>query len=247
MEFLTSLQITSTAGFLTLGFLIGMMHAFEADHMAAIGTFAADNKKRLVLRGAVWGLGHTVMLFVMSIAVILFSVVLSTAGEAALEFVVGVMLALLGLQVFWRMRRQRIHFHVHSHAGNAPHFHAHSHSGETVKHAQSAHEHTHAKGFPLKAFAIGLVHGAAGSSAIIVLAAAATGNVWSAVGYVALVGVGSIFGMATLSAIVSLPFGYAPARAKYLHTGLQIAVGALAVFIGLGIMAETGALAMGAL
>lgn len=246
MEFLTSLQVSSTPGFLILGFLIGMIHAFEADHMAAIGTFAADNKKRLILRGAVWGLGHTVMLFVMAISVVLFSVVLGKAGEAALEFAVGVMLLLLGLQVFWRMRQKRIHFHVHSHADNAPHFHAHSHASESIRHTESPHDHKHAKGFPLKAFGIGLVHGAAGSSAIIVLAAAATGNAWAAIGYVALVGVGSIVGMATLSAIVSLPFGYAPKKAKRLHLGLQTAVGALAVSIGIAIMAETGALAMGA-
>lgn len=214
--------------------------------MAAIGTFAADNKKRLVQRGAAWGLGHTVMLFAMAIAVVLFSVVLSTAGEAVLEFAVGMMLLLLGLQVFWRMRQKRIHFHVHRHADNAPHFHAHSHANETVKHSASAHEHKHAKGFPLKAFAIGLVHGAAGSSAIIVLAAAATGNAWAAIGYVALVGVGSIVGMATLSAIVSLPFDYAPKKAKRLHLALQLAVGGLAVTIGIAIMADTGALAMGA-
>jgi len=245
MEYLTSLAINSTAGFLVLGFLIGMIHAFEADHMAAIGTFAADNKKRLVLRGAVWGMGHTVMLFAMAIAVVAFSVAFTKAGEAALEFAVGVMLLLLGLQVVWRMHKKRIHFHVHSHADTAPHIHAHSHSGETTKHAESAHEHTHAKRFPLKAFAIGLVHGAAGSSAIIVLAAAATGDAYAAIGYVALVGVGSIFGMATLSAIVSLPFGYAPNKAKHLHSALQLAVGGLAIVIGFGIMAETGALAMG--
>jgi len=244
MEYLTSINISSTPGFLILGFLIGMIHAFEADHMAAIGTFAADNKKRLVLRGAIWGLGHTVMLFSMAVAVVLFSVVLTSAGEAAVEFAVGVMLLLLGVQVFWRMHQKRIHFHVHSHAGTRPHFHAHSHAGETAKHSENPHDHAHAPGFPLKAFAIGLVHGAAGSSAIIVLAAAATGNQLAAIGYVALVGVGSIFGMATLSAIVSLPFGYAPRKARYLHLALQVSVGGLAVVIGIGIMNETGALAM---
>jgi len=246
MEFLTSLEITSTAGFLLLGFLIGMVHAFEADHMAAIGTFAADNKKRMLLRGAIWGLGHTTMLFIMAVAVVMFSVVMSESRAAAVEFAVGAMLLFLGLQVWLRMRKQRLHFHVHSHADNAPHLHVHSHQNDPENHRESQHDHAHAKGFPVKAFIIGLVHGAAGSSAIIVLAAAATGNAWAAIGYVALVGVGSIFGMAVLSVIVGLPFGFAPKKAKYLHTGLQMAVGGLAIFIGISIMLETAALAAGA-
>ena len=245
MEYLTSLDITSTSGFLVLGFLIGMVHAFEADHMAAIGTLAADNKKRMFFRGAIWGLGHTTMLFVMSVAAVLFSVILSQSGAAAVEFAVGAMLLFLGLQVIMRMRKKHVHFHIHSHDGARPHMHFHSHENDTVKHEDSPHEHSHAKGFPIKAFIIGLMHGAAGSGAIIVLAAAATGNAWAAIGYVILVGVGSIFGMALLSAAISLPFGFTPKNARYLHNGLQLTVGVFAMAIGVDIMLETVALASG--
>ncbi|MFV2001638.1 MAG: hypothetical protein ACC619_01505 [Paracoccaceae bacterium] len=243
MEFLTSLQITSTTGFLLLGFLIGMIHAFEADHMAAISTLATENKKQLILRGAIWGVGHTITLFAMSMAVVVFSFVLTDAGAAALEFAVGVMLVLLGLDVVRRWRKQRLHFHLHSHHGQTPHIHVHSHRGEAVKHRQSAHDHMHPDRFPLKALVIGLIHGAAGSAGIIVLAAASAGSAWVALGYVALVGIGSIFGMAGLSAVVSLPIGYAPQNARWLHTGVKLAVATVAVSLGISIMLATGALA----
>jgi len=239
MEYLTSLEITTTTGFLLLGFLIGMIHAFEADHMAAISTLATENKKQLVLRGAVWGLGHTITLLVISMAVVLFSFVLSEQGAAALEFAVGVMLVYLGIDVVVRFRRQRMHFHLHSHGDQPPHLHLHSHKHDTAEHSQSAHQHSH--GFPFRALVIGLIHGAAGSAGIIVLAAASAQNAWVALGYVALVGVGSIFGMAGLSAVVSLPIGYAPRNAKWLHAGAKMAVATVAITLGVSIMLATGA------
>lgn len=243
MEFLTSLQISTTPGFLLLGFLIGMIHAFEADHMAAISTLATENKKQLILRGAVWGIGHTITLFLMSMAAVLFSFVLTDAGAAVLEFAVGVMLLYLGIDVVVRWRRQRLHFHVHSHPGQPPHIHLHSHKDETTQHSHSPHQHSHPAGFPFKALVIGLIHGAAGSAGIIVLAAASAGSARVALGYVALVGIGSIFGMAGISAVVSLPIGYAPRNARWLHTGVKLAVATVAVSLGVSIMLATGALA----
>jgi len=235
-------------GFLVLGFLIGMQHALEADHLAAVGTMAAGHhggKRGLALRGAVWGLGHTITLFAICAAVILLGMTLTERMSAALEFGVGVMLVLLGLDVLRRMRAQRVHFHAHRHDGGRPHLHAHSHQGATAPHGEDPHDHKHPQGFPLRALVIGLVHGAAGSAGLLALAVAATREPWAAVGYVAVFGLGSILGMAALSFVAAWPLGAAERHAKWLHGGLALGAAALAVGIGVDVMAETAATAWG--
>ncbi len=244
MEFIESLNVTSTPGFLLLGFFMGMLHAFEADHLAALSTLATRNRKQLIFRGAAWGLGHTTTLLLLSGAVVLFSFVLTEAAAAALEFAVGIMLVILGADVLRRIRKSRLHLHVHRHGDMGPHIHLHSHEGDGAGHGHDHHDHEHPRGFPLKALVIGLVHGAAGSAAIIVLAAASAGSAWVALGYVALVGVGSIFGMAGISAVISLPISMAPKNVRWLHTGARLAVATIAIGFGITIMAETGAQAL---
>ena len=243
MEFIDSLEIDSTPGFLLLGFFIGMIHAFETDHLAAISTLVTKDKKRLIFRGAAWGLGHTTTLLLLSSAVVLFSFVLTDAAAAALEFAVGIMLVILGADVLRRMRRSRLHVHLHRHGDMGPHIHVHSHAGEAGRHSHDTHDHAHPGGFPFKALAIGLVHGAAGSAAVIVLAAASAGSPLVALGYVALVGIGSIFGMAGISAVISLPISMAPRNITWLHNGAKLVIAAIAITFGITIMAETGALA----
>ena len=244
LESIIHVDVASKWGFLLLGLLIGLVHALEADHLAAVATMA-KGKKRLFLRGAAWGLGHTVTLLVLSTAVIVFSFVLTSEGAAALEFVVGVMLVALGAQVFYRFRKERLHYHVHEHAGSAPHMHVHSHKSDVADHSQSIHEHTHPARLPFKAFAIGLIHGAAGSCGGIVLALSRTGDPWVAVSYVGLIGLGSMLGMAALSVIIGWPIFYAPKIAKGLHNFVQVSVAVVATAIGVGIMLETGPLAWG--
>lgn len=97
-------------GILALGFLIGMSHALETDHLAAVASMAADRSpsarharpRYLALRGAAWGFGHTITLFAICTSVILFGLVLTEEHAAALEFGVGVMLV---LHVLVRMYR----------------------------------------------------------------------------------------------------------------------------------------------
>lgn len=235
-------------GFLALGFLIGMQHALEADHLAAVGAMAANqrsSKKGLALRGAVWGLGHTITLFAICSAVILLGMSLSEKTAAGLEFAVGVMLVLLGIDVIRRMRKKHVHFHVHTHDDNKPHLHAHSHEGATTPHTSDPHEHRHPVGFPVRALLVGLVHGAAGSAGLIALAVATTQDPWIAVGYVAVFGLGSILGMAVLSYVAAWPLGAVERHAKLFHRALSVGAAALAITLGISVMMETGALAFG--
>ncbi|MDJ0683515.1 MAG: high frequency lysogenization protein HflD [Alphaproteobacteria bacterium] len=235
-------------GFLVLGFLIGMQHALEADHLAAVAAMAAgsrSSKRGLALRGAVWGLGHTITLSAICFAVILMGLTLTDQMAAALEFGVGVMLVLLGIDVVRRMRARRIHFHAHDHGDGQAHLHAHSHAGATQPHADDPHDHRHPKGFFLRALIIGLVHGAAGSAALLALAVAATRDPWSAVGYVVVFGLGSILGMAALSFVAAWPLGAMERYTKWLHNGLSLGAAVLAVGLGVSVMLGTGATAWG--
>lgn len=235
-------------GFLGLGFLIGMAHAFEADHLAAMGGIAAKNKSRgwkgLTLRGCAWGMGHTITLFLVCGAVLILGTQLSVAREAQLEFAVGLMLVGLGLHVLWRLWRDRVHFHVHSHQDQAaPHFHAHSHRSARVSHDVDPHMHEHSKQGLVAPLAVGLVHGVAGSAGLLALAAAGTQTPLVALGYVLIFGIGSILGMGVLSFAVYWPMRFAEQSATLLHRGLIITAGLVAVAIGALIVAETAPLA----
>ncbi len=235
-------------GFLALGFLIGMQHALEADHLAAVGTLAVGTRKsktRLALWGAAWGLGHGLTLFAICAAAILLGLTLTDRAAAAFEFGVGVMLVLLGFDVIRRMRARRVHFHAHVHGDGRPHLHAHSHEGAKTPHGRDPHRHRHPSGFPVRALVIGLVHGAAGSAGLLALAVAATRQPWTAVGYVAVFGLGSILGMTVLTLVAAWPLGAAERHAKWIHNGLSIGAAALAVVLGIDVMAETAGTAWG--
>ena len=125
---------------LLIGFLVGMGHALEADHLAAVGSMASGrtSPKRLAIMGAAWGLGHTITLFLLCSAVILLGFVLTDRLAATLEFGVGIMLIILGADVLRRMVKKKVHFHVHHHGDGQRHVHAHSHEGAPVPHEADA-------------------------------------------------------------------------------------------------------------
>lgn len=231
--------------FLFLGFLIGMSHTLEADHLAAVGAMAAretGGKRALVWRGVAWGLGHTITLFALCSLVLIFGFALTEERSAVLEFGVGVMLVLLGADVLRRMRRQRIHFHVHDHGDGRPHLHAHSHADAAVPHGRDPHHHSHS-GFSTKALAVGLVHGAAGSAALLALAVAATKDPYVALLYVLVFGAGSIAGMGLLSFVAAWPLQGIERHTRLVHRSLTVLAGCVAIFIGIDLMVQTGALA----
>ena len=226
--------------FLLLGFLVGMSHAFETDHLAAIGTLASSGKatpKRLVFLGASWGVGHTTTLFVISLPVILFGVILTERFAAGMEFAIGIMLIGLGANVFYKMLKARVHVHVHEHGDGKRHFHAHTHKGDVVPHDKNQHHHVH-RVFSWRAYLIGLAHGAAGSAGLVALAAAATQSAKTALLYILIFGIGSILGMAALTYAASWPLRIAEKTASKLQKTVQMGTGALAITIGILVMHE---------
>lgn len=223
---------------IALGLLAGMGHALEPDHLAAVGAMSTSKSSRsaLVLRGAAWGLGHTVTLLVICSAVILFGMALTHRMAATLESAVGVMLVLLGSEVLYRMHRARVHFHLHQHTDGERHFHAHSHLGERAPHNPRHHAHAHRHSLPLKALLVGLVHGAAGSAGLLALAVASVPDPYQAIYYVLLFGVGSMIGMATMSLAASWPLNAAERFATRVHGALSITVAMFGIVLGLHVL-----------
>ena len=150
---------------LGLGFLVGMQHALETDHIAAISSIAARGTRMadVVKHGLTWGLRPYVdAVFICRRC--------DCAGlgypghiPQSLEFAVGVMLVGLGAHVLWRLWRDRVHFH--SHPDGTPHVHAHSHASDRVPHGSAELKHTH--GFRWRSLVVGLMHGMAGSAALL--------------------------------------------------------------------------------
>jgi FtsH-binding integral membrane protein len=219
--------------FLSLGFVIGMGHALEADHLAAVAAMAnrKEGRRTLILRGAFWGLGHTLALFLICSAVVVFGLSISGRIEAGLETAVGLMIVALGCRVWWKMHRERIHLHVHDH-GDQRHLHLHSHAADVVPHRKAAHDHTHPARGALAVMGIGVMHGAAGSAALLVLTVAATQSIGQALGYFAVFGLGSIIGMAALSAVASFPLMALDRGARWMQTASGLGIGGLAIWVG---------------
>ncbi len=218
---------------LILGFLIGLRHAIEADHVAAVATLSnRSSSLRGALRlGAVWGIGHTLTLLIVGTAFLYLDMLVPERVVQALEIMVGIMLILLGIDVVRRMLKDRIHFHVHPHAGGVVHFHAHSHKGE-LEHIVSQHEHNHSTEFPLRALIVGLVHGLAGSAALVLLTLQTIQNPLIGVLYIVLFGFGSIIGMAAISLVIVIPFYYSGKGLTWVHNGLKCITGTATIVIG---------------
>jgi len=233
--------------FIILGFLLGLQHALEADHIAAVASIAADKKgfRPIVRHGALWGLGHAVTLGAFGGAVYALKLTLDEKLASGLEFAVGVMLVLLGARLIYVMAKARIHFHVHRHGPGDVHFHAHSHAGDVVDHAASAHAHVHPQGHWGRSVAVGMIHGLAGSAALVALAAASAPSVPLGIAFMVLFGAGSIAGMALFSAVIAVPLSYTGKTLTWASRGLQAVAGIIAMGIGLHIMVETGTVLFG--
>jgi hypothetical protein len=226
-------------GILGLGFLLGMQHALEADHIAAVSSIAARRSQvgDIVRHGLTWGLGHTLTLFAFAGAALLLGRAIPESMARPIETAVGLMLVGLGSHVLWRLWRDRVHFHGHGHGDGTVHFHVHSHAGEVVPHARTAHAHEH--GFRWRTLLVGLMHGMAGSAALLVLTVSQASTPAVGLGYVALFGIGSMIGMGALSTLIAVPLAVTARWLTFANHGLQGAVGVVTIAIGVMTIVET--------
>jgi len=216
---------------LLLGFLIGIYHALEVDHLAAVAALVGKNGNlaRSVKTASIWGVGHSLTLVIFGTAAMMLNSTIPENIANRLEFMVGIMLIFLGIDVIRRMLRDKLHYHAHTHADGRTHCHAHSHKGQT-EHAE--HRHGHINKFPVRAFFVGLMHGMAGSAALILLALDKVQNIWAGILYLALFGFGSIVGMAAVSVLIAIPLKLSSTSMTLLHNGSQGVIGIFSTLVG---------------
>jgi sulfite exporter TauE/SafE len=225
---------TSLIAALGLGFLLGLRHALDADHVAAVSTFVTQDRSvlRSCLRGTFWGLGHTTALLGAGVAVVAFKLQISPALERGLERVVAIVLVGLGAHVVVRaLSVVSLHRHEHSHGG-PPHRHLHVHLGDVDE-----HRHLHLwRGAP-QPLLMGLLHGLAGSGALVLLVLTTMPSPAAAVVYILVFGVGSTAGMLLLSGLIGVPFALTAGGSRTLGAALQLVVGACSILVGMLMLA----------
>lgn len=221
----------STLSLLLIGFVLGLQHAIEADHLAAVSTIVSEKKSLLTASvvGGLWGLGHTISLFVVGAIVIFLKVQISESVEAKLEAIVGGMLILLGLNALRKLfSAKEIHVHAHVH-GEREHLHIHAHGEET----EASHHR-----FSPRSILIGAVHGLAGSAALMLLILPTIPSPALALLYILIFGVGSIGGMMAMSFLIGLPFHFTANRFGLLNKGIRVCAGVFSLGLGAFIVYE---------
>lgn len=237
----------SLLSILLVGFLLGLKHATEADHLAAVATLAAGRQSlaQTMRQGLAWGVGHAITLMLFGGIVLLLGKTIAPTLERTLELVVGLMLIALGADVLRRLVRQKVHFHAHDHAPDVRHVHAHSHADQSpgvVRHDALGHDHEHAQlgWLPLRALMVGMMHGMAGTAALILLSLEAVQSFSMGMVYIALFGFGSIAGMALLSAMIALPLRLSVGRLTGLHHGITVTFGGFSCLLGAAMVYQIG-------
>ena len=220
---------------LLVGLLLGMEHALDPDHVVAVSTMMSKHRTlgRSCLVAVSWGLGHTATLFLVGLAVILFRVRLPDWLAPLAELAVGLVLLALGASIVKGYLTEKVHAHVHRHGGEV-HVHFHSHAGS------EAHDHDHATPRHRTSLLVGMVHGLAGSAALMLLVLTTIGTPGVGLLYILTFGIGSIGGMLGLSALISLPFTWIVRRHAGLHQKIRLAAGAVSAAYGLSLIVGTG-------
>jgi len=248
----------NVVSFLFLGFILGMRHATDADHVVAIATIVSRERSMAgsALIGAAWGVGHTITVMAVGTAIIVFGVVIPPRLGMSMEFAVGVMLVVLGVLTLTGMGRvaraaygharlpggqeRDLHDHLHTH-GDYVHRHQHGHGSGAHGHAE---EHTPLGRLDrsglgrisfyswLRPFVVGLVHGLAGSAAVALMILSIIREPVAALGYLLLFGLGTIVGMMLITLILSAPFAFTAVNLPKFNWRLRVASGLVSCFFG---------------
>ena len=221
---------------LAAGVMVGLIHAFEPDHVSAMSTQIITGKSNLTKkqslknltamsswRGMIWGFGHTSSIIIIGVLIAGLSLNIGNEFFLGAELIVGIMLIALGV---FTVRNRNIlgqsHIHPHTHQNGISHVHAHNHTMD--------HKHDH------KSFIIGSIHGIAGSGSLVALTASVFMGFETMMYFLVLFGIGSIIGMAVISGIIGLPFILSSKMKqtvrymKYVISGITCLIGVNIIF-----------------
>ena len=220
---------------LIAGVMVGLIHAFEPDHISAMSTQIVSGKlnitkkqsvrnfaKRYSWKGIVWGIGHTSSIIIIGVLIAGLSLNISDEFFTGTEFVVGIMLIILGaFSIKNKNFLKHTHVHPHTHKNGVSHIHAHNHVSD--------HRHDH------RSFIIGSIHGMAGSGSIVALTASIFLGFESMLYFLVLFGIGSIIGMAFISNMIGLPF-IISSKMKQTIRYIKFGICGITIIVGLNII-----------
>jgi hypothetical protein len=254
--------MSSGLAILAIGFLLGIRHATDPDHVIAVSTIVSRERSLLKagLIGILWGIGHTLTITAVGAAIILFGLAIPARVGLTMEFCVGLMLILLGALnlagvMNWMSHRfspahppvtgEHAHIHVH---GSKIHLHRHTHSPGGEHHAERvAPPQWIQRSFAgmglyqtIRPLLVGIVHGLAGSAAIALLVLGTIREPKWAVLYLLIFGVGTIAGMMLITSALALPFSFAAYKFGWLNRGLVTGSGLLSLCFGLFVCYRIG-------
>ncbi len=237
-EIFTQIQSLTPTLVLTLGLVIGLKHAFEPDHIAAVSTQISKQKNnsqslkqrikegvfKSSLIGAIWGAGHTTTLILIGLLVYVLSINIPEVFFSGSEFLVGIMLIFLAFTTLSNKKLFKIkHMHSHTHKDGTIHTHPHDHNGD--------HTHGH------KSYLIGCIHGLAGSGALLVVIAGSLNNIQDVLSFILIFGLGSVIGMTLVSSLIGIPFALSN-KTFSLEKILRYVAGSVSFLIGISIIYE---------
>ena len=216
---------TSVLLVMFVGVLLGLRHATDPDHLAAMTTLIAGGRERAARAaarlGLAWGLGHGTSLFVFGLPIVVFNAYLPATLQQAAETLIGFVIVFLAVRLLIRWRRGRLHVHEHDHHGvNHAHLHAHADS--------SGHAHAHKPRTALGAYGIGLVHGMGGSAGVSILILASIESKTLAVLSLALLAVFTAVSMTIVTAGYGLTLVSRPVRTAFQTIAPMLGVTSLA-------------------
>jgi len=224
---------------LVIGFIIGLWHAFDLDHIGAMITFVADrdsSPRQAVTYGLLWATGHASMLIFVMLLIMNFHFEVSREIGSVMEFLIGALLVVLALDMLRRMRSMKLHSHHHHHKDISFHEHFHVHfRSEPHRHESHMHSPADMHGYHLRALLVGLMHGMAGSAAVMLLVVSTAASTAVGILYVMFFSLGAMAGMATLSLFISMQLRrstrYSPALAARVRGCAAVVVFAIGVFL----------------
>ncbi|HEY6973704.1 MAG TPA: hypothetical protein VI359_05315 [Nitrospiraceae bacterium] len=218
---------------LGLGFVLGLRHALDTDHIAAVSIVLArrPSVRASGIIGFSWGLGHTLVLLLVGAVVLALRIEIPEPLARAAEFGVGVMLVVLGSALAFKLSKEQWHFHPHEHDGER-HFHLHSH------HLNADHRHSHWLRDSIQPLCIGMVHGLAGSAALLLVVLSTAKNMTAGLLYIIVFGAGSILGMMLIGLAISVPVLWSLSFGRQVFLAVQGLASLGSIGIGIALMVQ---------
>lgn len=214
---------------LFLGMSLGILHALDADHVAAVSSLASTRtgRRHALFFCGKWAMGHGLSLLIIGGCVLILGFAIPETLSQIAENLVGLVLIMIGGWVLWEVYRKPLHVHFHQHDDHLPHAHWHTHAKNTHHDDDMAHQHTHSAVF------VGGLHGIAGSAPLLaLLPMTKAGSTWLAMSYIIFFSIGVLIAMLLFGGMISVVFQWLQKYSTSLLNWLRGLTGVVSLSLG---------------